>query len=253
MSKGPLWSTAWITGASSGFGLEIAQRLAAQGTRVAVSARSAEKLEVLCARNPNLVAFPLDVRDTAASARVAEEVMATLGVPELVLLNAGVGIFKGAARFDAELFRSAVETNVIGIGNALGSIIPPMVERGSGHIALMGSLASFRGFPRAAHYAPTKSAVRSLAECLYLDLQPKGIDITLINPGYVETALTDGVDMPMPGLMKLDRATEIMLKGLAKRRYEIAFPTRMEVLVKLGMRVPNRTYFRFARWVMGSA
>ncbi|MCB1514882.1 MAG: SDR family NAD(P)-dependent oxidoreductase [Hyphomicrobiaceae bacterium] len=249
----PTWSTAWVTGASSGLGYALAQRLAEQGTRVAVSARSADKLASLAASNANLLPFPLDVRDTAETQRVAEEVIATIGLPDLVILNAGIGIFKNAARFDGDAFRTAVETNVIGIGNALSAIIPPMVERGSGHIALMGSLASFRGFPRAAHYAPTKSAVRSLAECLRFDLEDKGIDVTIINPGYVETPLTERVDTPMPGLMPLEPAVDRILVGLSKRRYEIAFPWYMEMIVKLGMRVTNFTYFTITRWTLGRA
>lgn len=253
MSHRPAWSTAWVTGASSGLGLSIAQRLARQGTKVAVSARSAEKLDALCATDPNLLAYPLDVRDAAASERVAGEIVAAIGIPDLVILNAGVGIFKNATGFDGNIFRTAVETNVLGIGNALSAIIPLMVARGSGHIALMGSLASFRGIPHAAHYAPTKAAIRSLAECLRFDLEEKGINVTIINPGYVETPLTERIESPMPGLMPLDPAIDRIIEGLEKRRYEIAFPWRMVRLVKLGMAAPNSAYFAISRWILGRA
>ena len=218
-----------------------------------MSARSAQKLEDFCASSPNLHAFPLDVRDTENSAAVANDIIAKLGVPDLVILNAGIGRFKKATRFDAGVFRTAFETNVIGMGNALGPIIPEMVKRGSGHIALMGSLAGYRGFPRAAHYAPTKAAVRSLAECLYLDLEDKGIEVCVINPGYVETELTDGLEVPMPGLMPLKPAVDRIIKGLEKGKYEIAFPFLMAMLVKLGVRVSNYSYFFATRWTMGFA
>ncbi|MFV0367206.1 MAG: SDR family NAD(P)-dependent oxidoreductase [Hyphomicrobiaceae bacterium] len=249
----PPWSTVWITGASGGLGREIARRLAQRGCSVAVSARSAEKLDDLCATSARLHAFPLDVRDKEKSAAVVNQIVKTLGVPDLVILNAGIGKFKKATRFDADAFRTAFETNVIGMGNALEAIIPAMVARGSGHIALMGSLAGYRGFPRAAHYAPTKAAVRSLAECLYLDLEDKGIEVTVINPGYVETELTDGLDVPMPGLMALAPAVDRIIRGLEKEKYEIAFPFPMAMLVKLGVRVSNYSYFFATRWTMGLA
>lgn len=251
--SGPLpWSTAWVTGASTGIGRGLVERLAKGGTKVAASARSADKLAALADEHSQVLPMPFDVRDLAATKEAAGNVIQRLGVPDLVVLNAGIGRFKSASRFDAEHFRDAVETNVIGMGNVLGSMVPEMVERGSGHIALMGSLAGYRGFPKAGHYAPSKAAIRSLADCLRFDLERKGLTISIINPGYVETPLTEGFeDHPMPGLMALDPALDIIMSGLAARKFEIAFPRRMALLVKLGTRVSNFTYFRITRWTMG--
>lgn len=251
MTDRTTWSTAWVTGASTGLGRALALRLATQGCKVAVSARSADKLQSLCGQSPNLYPFPLDVADTAKTAAVAKEIVERIGVPDLLILNAGVGIFKKATHFDAAQFRTAVETNVIGLGNALEPLVPAMIERGSGHIVLMGSLASFRGIPRGAHYAPSKAAVRSLAECLRLDLEDKGIDVSIVNPGYVETPMTESFDFPMPGLMALEPAVDKIMTGLLRRRYEISFPWYMVLLVKLGVRVSNVTYFAITRWTMG--
>lgn len=251
MSEQAGWKTAWVTGASTGLGRAIALRLASGGCRVAISARSADKLAALAAEHPSLVPFPLDVTDTEATAAVAEQIIAQMGVPDLVVLNAGIGVFKNSARLDANLFRRAIETNTIGIANALAPIVPGMVARGSGHIALMGSLASYRGFPRAAHYAPTKAAVKSLAECLRCDLEEKGIDITLISPGYIETDLTEGIEVPKPGLMGLAPAVDRIMRGLEGRRYEIAFPWHIAYLVKLGARVWSEAYFFVIRWTVG--
>ena len=245
------WTTAWVTGASSGIGREIAIRLARGGCRVAVSARSADKLAALAADVPGIEPVAFDVRDTTATAAAAAEVIARIGVPDLVLANAGVGTFKSAARMNAELFRQAVETNVIGTGNVIAAVVPVMVERGRGHIALMGSLAGYRGFPRAIHYAPTKAAIRSMADCLRFDVEAKGIDVTVINPGYIETPLTAGNDNAMPGLMPLAPAIDKIMAGLVARKFEIAFPWRMALLVKLGAKVSNASYFAFTRWTMG--
>lgn len=245
------WTTAWVTGASSGIGREIAIRLARGGCRVAVSARSADKLAALAAEVPGIEPVAFDVRDTTATAAAAAEVIARIGVPDLVLANAGVGIFKSAVRMDAAQFRQAVETNVIGTGNVIAAVVPAMVERGRGHIALMGSLAGYRGFPRAIHYAPTKAAIRSMADCLRFDVEAKGIDVTLINPGYIETPLTAGNDNAMPGLMPLAPAIDKIMAGLVKRKFEIAFPWRMALLVKLGTKISNASYFAITRWTMG--
>lgn len=251
MSASLPWRSAWVTGASSGLGREIALRLAAGGCRVAVSARSADKLTELQAAHAAIAAFPLDVRDAGATRAVIEAIVTRTGLPDLVVLNAGMGTFKSAARLDAELFRNAFETNVIAMGNALAVLAPLMVARGSGHIALMGSLAGYRGFPRAIHYAPTKAAVRSMADCLRFDLEPKGITITIINPGYVETPLTATNENPMPGLMPLAPAVDRIMKGLAAKRFEIAFPWPMALAVKIGVRVSNFSYFTVSRWMMG--
>lgn len=245
------WKTAWVTGASSGIGHEISLRLAAGGCRVAISARSADKLALMRREHADFLSVPFDVKDTAATARAAAEVVAHFGPPDLVLLNAGVGVFKSAARLDADLFREAFETNVIGMGNALAAILPAMIERGSGHIALMGSLAGYRGFPHAIHYAPTKAAIRSMADCLRFDVGAKGLDVTIINPGYIETPLTAANEYPMPGLMPLAPAIDKIMAGLVARKFEIAFPWHMALLVKLGVRISNGAYFRATRWTVG--
>lgn len=245
------WKTAWITGASSGIGREIAIRLAAAGCRTAISARSAATLAELATAHSGLVAVPFDVRDAAAARAAAASVTDRIGAPDLLLLNAGIGVFKSASRLDAQLFRDAVETNVIGTGNVLAAILPAMIERGSGQIALMGSLAGYRGFPRAIHYAPTKAAIRSMADCLRFDVEHKGLAVSIINPGYIETPLTASNENPMPGLMPLAPAVDRIIAGLAARQFEIAFPWHMALLVKLGARVSNAAYFRVTRWTVG--
>lgn len=245
------WASAWITGASSGIGRELVLRLAAQGCNVAASARSADKLTELARHDPRITAYPLDVRDAGATQRTLDAIIATQGVPDLVILNAGIGVFKTATRLDAGHFREAFEINVIGMGNGLSAVVPPMVARGSGHIALMGSLAGYRGFPRAVHYAPTKAAIRSMADCLRFDLEPRGITVSLITPGYVETPLTHDLEVPMPGLMPLAPAIDKIMSGLARQRFEIAVPWHMALLVRLGAKVSSPTYFALTRWILG--
>ena len=244
------WSSAWITGASSGIGWELALRLAAGGCKVAASARSADKLDELARQHSLVTPYPLDVRDADATQRTVAAMIAANGVPDLVILNAGIGVFKSAARLDATRFREAFEVNVIGMGNGLAAVVPEMVARGSGQIALMGSLAGYRGFPRAVHYAPTKAAIRSMADCLRFDLEPKGIDVSLVTPGYIETPLTHDLEVPMPGLMPLAPAIDKIMAGLVRKRFLIAVPWHIAMLVRTGAKVSNPTYFALTRWML---
>jgi len=249
-SKVP-WKTAWVTGASSGIGQGFARRLSEAGCRVAVSARSADALNALATEHEGIVSFPVDLRDKGQTTRTAAAVCEQLGVPDLVFLSAGIGFFSSAARLDSALFRQAMETNVIAIADILSVIVPRMLERGSGHIALLGSLAGYRGLPKGITYAPTKAAVRSMADCLQIDLAPKGLTISVINPGYIDTPMIEANDFPMPFIVPLDRALDHIMKGLVRGRFEITFPWQMALVVKLGSMLPNGSYFRMVQRTIG--
>jgi len=128
------WKTIWITGASSGIGQALVEQLAGTGAKIAISARSTEKLTLLAAKHANITAFPLDVSDTEAVAVCADEIEATLGPIDLVILNAGISAASTIAKPQAELFRTIMETNYLGVTNALSAMAPKMAKRGQGHI-----------------------------------------------------------------------------------------------------------------------
>ncbi|MGD9784150.1 MAG: SDR family NAD(P)-dependent oxidoreductase [Hyphomicrobiaceae bacterium] len=242
--NGVRWRTAWVTGASSGIGKAIALEIARRGCTVAASARSADTLNEMARDNGRILPFPVDVTDAAAVASTVGSIMDRLGgPPDLVFFSAGVGRFSSATRFDRALFEESMRVNVVALGDALAPLIPPMIARGSGHIALVASLAGYRGLPRAVTYAPSKAAVISLAECLRFDLQPKGITVTMINPGYVDTPMTRKNDFPMPFLMTLDKATGIILRGLERGKFEIRFPWQIGTMVALGRLLSNTSYY----------
>lgn len=250
MSKPLPWRTAWITGASTGIGRELALILAAAGVRVAVSARSAQKLADLAALRPGLLAVPLDVTDRSATAAAYAEIVRAIGPLDLVVLNAGVWHPMGASDFDASKSADSMAVNYQAIANALQSVIPAMSSRGSGHIAMTASVAGYRGLPRAAGYAPSKAAVISLAETLAPDLARKGVTVSVINPGFVETPMTAVNDFPMPFLMKPEAAARVIVTGLARRKFEIAFPWQMVALLKFARVLPYPLFFWFARTVL---
>ncbi|MCB1519672.1 MAG: SDR family NAD(P)-dependent oxidoreductase [Hyphomicrobiaceae bacterium] len=245
------WRSAWVTGASSGIGRGLALRLARGGCRVAASARSADKLGDLAGLDANIEPFPLDVTRAGATADTVDDIVERIGLPDIVILSAGIGRFASASRLDAAYFRQMMTVNVIAVADALAPLIPQMIARGSGHIVLVGSLAGYRGLPRAATYAPSKAAVISLAECLRFDLAPKGIVVTMINSGYVETPMTEDFDFPLPFLVPLETALDKIMAGLAAERFEVRFPWQMTLGLRLARLLPNGSYHRVITRVLG--
>jgi short-subunit dehydrogenase len=227
--------------------LEVAERLARRGAKVAASARSANKLAALAAANPNITAYPLDVTDAAAAKNVHAAIVAAQGPLDLVFLNAGIWQPMGASNYRAEVAQESMRVNYFGIVNALEPVIPAMVARGRGHIALMGSVASYRGLPRGAAYGPSKAAVATLAEALAPDLARKGVRVSVINPGYVATPMTAPNDFPMPYIVSVETAVDRIVRGLERGSFEIAFPWQTVAILKLARILPYPLYFWFAR------
>jgi len=241
------WKAAWVTGASSGIGRELALQLARRGVKVAASARSREKLAELQALDANIRPFAVDVTDRQRVSETAAEIEAEIGPIDLLVLNAGIWQPMGPSVFSAETFASAMNVNVLGAVNAIEPILRGMLERQSGHIALVGSVAGYRGLPKSGAYAPTKAALISLAECLAHELPMRGIKVSVINPGFVETPMTRINKFPMPFILKPDDAAARIIAGLERGRYEIAFPWPMVLATKAARLLPNRLFFWFMR------
>jgi len=240
---------AWITGASTGIGRALALRLAGQGWRVAASARSAETLASLGA---GIRAYPLDVTDADASAATVDAIRRELGPIDLAVLNAGTHFPTPARGFDAAAVRGLIEVNLIGAANGLAAVLPAMIERGAGQVAVVASVAGYRGLPTASAYSASKAGLIALAEGLKFDLDPLGVKIQVINPGFVRTPLTDRNPFPMPFLMEVEDAVTRIVSGLAGNRFEIAFPRRFVWLLK-GLRLlPDRLYFALLRRATGT-
>lgn len=240
------WRTAWITGASSGIGSALAIKLAAQGVRVAASARTASKLEELARLQPGIVAVPVDVTKPADVATAYGRVIQEVGTIDLAILNAGVWHPMTVEAYDVGRAADSMSVNYLGIVNALGALMPAMLAAGRGHIALVASIAGYRGLPKAAAYAPSKAAVISLAEVLRLELAPKGIIVSIVNPGFVDTPMTAVNEFPMPYIMKPNDAADRILRNLERGRFEIAFPWQLVSVLKILRMMPNALYLRLA-------
>lgn len=243
----PRWSVVWITGASSGIGRELALRLARDGSTVAVSARSADKLAELAATNPLIRVFPLDVTDAAATDATVAGIEAQLGPIDLAVLNAGTWDRMGAGDFSAARAEASMRVNYLGHINGVEALAKRFIARRAGHLAIVASVAGYRGMPQAAAYAPSKAAAISLAEVLKPDFDRSGVTLTVINPGFVDTPMTSVNKFPMPFIMPVDKAVDRIVDGLAKRKFEIAFPWQLVTLLKVMRVLPYPLYFWVAR------
>ena len=244
MSRPLPWKTAWITGASTGIGREIALQLAASGVRIAASARSAEKLASL---GPDIIAIPLDVTDAAACSAAVAEIESRLGPIDLVVLGAGTYTPVAIDDLDPARFAHMMDTNYMGVVNCVAALAPGMMARGSGHLSWIASAAGYVGLPKAAAYGPTKAALINLAESLAPEMGLKGVSVSVINPGFVETPLTAQNDFPMPFLMKADDAARRTIAGLAAGKFEIAYPRRFVAILKALRLLPYPLFFRLIR------
>jgi short-subunit dehydrogenase len=241
------WSVVWITGASSGIGRELAIRLANEGCKVAVSARSADKLADLAARHPGITAFALDVGDGKATAATVAAIEAQLGAIDLAVLNAGTWDPMSATDFSAARANASMQVNYVGHANGIEALAQRFIARKTGHIALVSSVAGYRGMPQAAAYAPTKAAVISLAESLKADFARYGVTVSVINPGFVATPMTAVNQFPMPFLVPVEKAVDHIVAGLTKKKFEIAFPWQLVTLLKILRVLPYPLYFWVAR------
>jgi NAD(P)-dependent dehydrogenase (short-subunit alcohol dehydrogenase family) len=240
--------TAWVTGAGSGIGRALARRLAQTGWTVAASARTASDLDTLAAEVPGkITAFQLDVTDAAACVETARQIEAALGPVDLAVFNAGSYFPTTAEDFSVENFRRTVNVNLMGEVNCMGGVVPSMRARRAGHIVLMGSLTGLVGLPTAASYGATKAALNSIAQAFKPDFERFGITISVINPGFVKTPLTDKNRFPMPFLISVDAAVDHILRGIARQRFDISFPWQMSFLVRLLAALPDRAKFAITR------
>ena len=187
--------------------------------------------------------WPLDITDHGAVQAAVARIEAERGPIDVAVLNAGTHQPVAAGEFTAAGLRALIELNVMGTAACLEAVMPRMIARGRGRIAVVASVAGYRGLPTGAYYGATKAALINLTESLRFDLDRAGVTIQLIDPGFVRTPLTDRNDFPMPFLIDADLAADRIARGLRSSRFEIAFPRIFVALLKLLRLLPYRLYF----------
>ncbi len=235
----------FITGASSGLGRGLALHYAKSGATVHAAARREDELSKLAKEAPagNVVPVPLDVRDSEALVGAIHRAeQASGGALDLVIANAGVGKPTPARKIDWSAVKSIFDVNTTAACVTIAAALPKMVERDEGHVVMISSLAAFRGMPGNAAYSASKAAVATFMESVRVDLQPTRVLATTIYPGFVKTELTAKNRFPMPFLMELDRAVEVMTRGIARGAKTIAYPLPMVAFTRTLGFVPRGLY-----------
>lgn len=239
----------WITGASYGLGREVALQLARRGDRVAVSARSADKLKELAGEAPEgrILPYELDVTDGQATAETVARIEAEHGPIDIALLNAGTHEPVSADDFKAATLCKLVELNLMGTANCLEPLLATLRNRRRGQIAIVASVAGYRGLPTSAAYGATKAGLINMAESLKPECDRLGVKMQIVNPGFVRTPLTDRNPFPMPFLMEPEDAAGALIRGLDGDGFEITFPKRFTYLLKILRCLPYALYFPMIR------
>ena len=227
----------WVTGGSAGIGRALALRFAAQGYRVAVTARRRDALALL-ATETGITAYPGDVTDAARMVEIVAAIEREQGPIALAVLNAGVYHLAERDGFDAGLVWRTIESNLGGAIRCLDPLLAAMLQRGRGQIAIVGSLAGYGGIPGSLAYGSAKAAMITMGEALRLTYAPRGLTIQVVNPGFVETAMTAPNDYPMPFMMSAAQAAARIATGLANGGFEIAFPLRLAWTMKAAALLP---------------
>ncbi|WP_319413499.1 SDR family NAD(P)-dependent oxidoreductase [uncultured Cohaesibacter sp.] len=242
-----LWNRVWIIGASSGIGAALVRLLARSCPEIFVSARSIDKLEGLAQECAAVRALPLDVgnpEDVSGAVRWFE---ANGGLPDLTIYCAAIYQPGGIEQLTLKAAQAHMHVNYLGAVSVLEALYPGLKAKGGGSIAIVASLTSYCGLPQAALYGPTKAALASLCETIRPELDAAGIRLQLINPGFVDTPMTEKNSFAMPFLLSPQDAAERIVKGLEGSAFEIAFPLRLVLVLRLLRRLPYGLYFRLMR------
>ena len=232
----------WITGASSGIGKAVAEKFAAEGWKVAVSARRRELLQEL-AKNENIVSFPLDVTDQNQINTVFKNIISEFGNLDLCLFSSGTYEPKDEKNIDSEKIKNVIKVNFLGVVDCVKSVEEYFKNRNSGHISIVSSIAGYRGLPNSSGYGPSKAALTNFCESIYFDFKKFGVRVSIISPGFIKTSLTEKNEFPMPFLKTVDYAADKIFNGLVKSNaFEIHFPKGLTLTLKFLRILPIKAY-----------
>jgi short-subunit dehydrogenase len=230
-----------ITGASSGIGTALAEEYAAPGRTLLLTGRDAGRLESVAAvarqKGAAVESAQLDVVEAGPLGDWLRRMDVQHGIDQVI---ANAGVWGATAPSEADRARAIFDVNVGGLFNTVLPLVDAMKARRRGQIALMASIASFRGFPGFALYCASKAAVRVYGEALRGELKPHGIGVSVICPGYVRSPMTAVNDFKMPFLLEADQAARLISRGLAANKARIAFPLPMYLAAWMTMALSPR-------------
>lgn len=243
--------TVFLTGASSGIGEALAVALAKKGATLALIARREDLLTELkdkCEANGGTArVFACDVTDAGVLQKAADDFRAEFGHIDVMIANAGIGgNNKETREYRPDAVKKLIDINLLGAANAVHAVVNSMIERKSGHLVAISSLAGFRGLPKSAAYSASKAGMTAFFESVRLDVARHGVDVTIIQPGFIKTPLTAGRENQMPFLMELDDAIPLFIKAIENKKRFAAFPWQLATIVRAGKYMPAWLYDRIA-------
>jgi short-subunit dehydrogenase len=233
----------WIIGASSGIGAALARQALSLGAHVAISARRLEQLELVAADHPTALVVAFDVLEMDAWGPAYLRISQHWGGIDLVFFCAADYQPLRSWEVTAAIAERTLRLNLMSVYTGLAQVLPDMLTRQSGGVAIIASVAGYLGLPNASVYGPSKAALINLSEVLYSDLHPQGINVYLINPGFVSTRLTQQNTFSMPALQTPQQAAKAIWHGISVGQFEIHFPRRFSYFLKLLQLLPYRLRF----------
>lgn len=241
----------FLTGASSGIGEALAVEIAKQGAILGLLARRAELLEQLAEKceavGGKARVFACDVVDAEAVQKSADALRDEFGRIDILIANAGIGgKDKETQEIHPASVKKVIDINLMGAVNSVYAVLPQMLERGNGQLVAISSLAGIRGLPKSAAYSASKAGMTALFESVRLDVQDRGVAVTIIQPGFIKTPLTAGRKNKLPFVMELEDAIPLFLSAIEKKKKFAAFPWQLASFVRLGRIFPAWLYDRIA-------
>jgi len=238
----------WLTGASSGMGVHMAEELLKSGARLALPARTLAPLKALSDRYPGQVLLvPGDLTDRPQVREIGNRITQLWGALDTVILNAGTCEYVDVRHFDATVIERVVRTNLLATSYCLESALPLLRAGSRPHVVGVVSSVTYWALPRAEAYGASKAGLRYLLQSVRIDLAQEGIDVTLVSPGFVDTPLTEKNDFPMPMRWPAHKAARHICQRLQKRPLEIAFPTLFIATLRLLASLPKRLQVALGR------
>ena len=233
----------WIIGASSGIGAALANNFLSLGARVILSARRLSNLEQVAAGAPKAMILPFDVQDSAAWKASFQTILDHWEGIDLIIFCSAKYQPERIWEVEADAAKETLAVNLESVYQGIALTLPSMLNAKCGGVAIIASVAGYVGLPNASVYGPSKAALINLAEVLYTDLHPKGLQVYLINPGFVRTELTEKNQFFMPALQTAEQAAHSIIRGMEAGSFEIHFPKRFTFGLKLLQMLPYRLRF----------
>lgn len=243
-----------IIGGTFGIGYELSKKYLGKVQNLIILGRSEERFnqinEELKSPETKVYTKKLDVTSISETSKVLSQVINDTKKIDLVIYSSGFYKPNNTFDVDLDLYRKTIEVNFLGLINVMSIILPLFKKQQSGHVAMISSLAGFFGLPNSSGYGPSKAAMMNYSESIYNDCKKNNIDVSIINPGFVKTRLTDQNKFEMPFLMSAEKAADIIYKGLKKKKYDITFPFMMSLIFKTLKILPKPIFLFLIKYMV---